>query len=355
MTRGALRVALVGYGLAGRVFHAPVLSAVDGLSLTSVVTACPERAVQVRVDHPHAAVLPDTDALWDRADQLDLVVLATPNRTHAPLALAALDAGLAVVVDKPLARDAAEGLTVVRAAEAAGLLLTVFHNRRWDADALTASRLLSDGSLGTPQRLETRFERWRPEPKGGWRESGDPLEGGGLLLDLGSHQVDQALHLLGPVAQVYAELDQRRPGVTVEDDVLLALTHSSGARSTHWLSATAAHLGLRLRLLGSSAAYVVQALDGQEAALRSGSIPGPGWGRVDPSAWGELVVGEQSTPVPSEPGNYPAFYAGVRDALRGGGPPPVTAREALDVLRILDAARTSAQTHQVVSLSPADG
>jgi len=182
-----VRVALVGYGLAGWWFHAPVLSAVKDISLDVVVTGSAERAAQVRGDHPDATVLPDVAALWGRSADVDLVVLATPNRSHAPLALAALEAGLPVVVDKPLARGAEEGLTVVRAAEAAGLLLSVFHNRRWDADALTAARLLADGSLGSPQRLETRFERWRPQPGSGWRESADPRDGGGLLLDLGSH------------------------------------------------------------------------------------------------------------------------------------------------------------------------
>ena len=345
-----MRVALVGYGLAGRWFHAPVLSAVKDISLDVVVTSSPERAAQVRGDHPEATVLPDVAALWGRSADVDLVVLATSNRSHAPLALAALEAGLPVVVDKPLARGAEEALTVVRAAEAAGLLLSVFHNRRWDADALTAARLIADGSLGSPQRLETRFERWRPQPGAGWRESADPRDGGGLLLDLGSHQVDQALHLLGPVSHVYAELDLRRPGVTVEDDVLLALTHTSGARSTHWLSATAAHRGPRLRLLGSRAAYVVDGLDSQEGALRAGERPSPGWGAVDPADWGVIVVGEQRTPVPSVPGDYRAFYVGVRDALRDGGAPPVPAREAVEVLRVLDAARTSARTRQVVAL-----
>lgn len=324
----------------------------DGLVLDVVVTASSERAAQVRGEHPGADVLPDAAALWARADELDLVVLATPNRSHVPLALAALAAGLPVVIDKPLARDAEQGLTVVRAAEDAGLLLSVFHNRRWDADARTADRLLTAGLLGAPQRLETRFERWRPEPGSGWRDSGDPQDGGGLLLDLGSHQVDQALHLLGPVTQVYAELDLRRPGVAVEDDVMLALTHRSGARSTHWLSATAAHLGPRLRLLGSRAAYVVEGLDGQEAALRAGDRPGPGWGEVEPSGWGRLVAGEQVTAVPSEPGDYRAYYVGIRDALLDGTAPPVTGREALEVLRVLDGARTSARTGRVVVLEP---
>jgi scyllo-inositol 2-dehydrogenase (NADP+) len=349
MIRDDLHVALVGYGLAGRFFHAPVLSAVDGLVLAAVVTSSPDRAAQARADHPGVDVLPDTDVLWQRAGDYDAVVVATPNRTHVPLALAAVSAGLPVVVDKPLARTAEEGLAVVQAAVAAGVLLTVFHNRRWDSDLRTAERLLADGALGEPWRLETRFERWRPEPRDGWRESPDPEEGGGLLLDLGSHQVDQALYLLGPVASVYAEVDRRRQGVGVEDDVMLALTHVGGARSTHWLSATAAQTGPRLRLLGSRAAYVVQGLDGQEDALRAGRRPGDGWGEVPESDWGVLGSGDQVSRVPSMPGDYRLFYRGLLTALRDGGPPPVRPEEALDVLRVLDAARRLAQSGQVAS------
>lgn len=344
-----LRVALLGYGMAGRFFHAPVLSAVPGLVLHTVVTGAPERAAQVRADWPDARVLPDADALWERADEVDVVVVATPNRSHVPLGLAAVRAGLPVVVDKPLARTADEAGELVAAAAQAGVLLTVFQNRRWDTDVRTAVRLLRDGELGAVLRLETRFERWRPEPKGGWRESGDPEEGGGLLLDLGSHQVDQALHLLGPAVRVYAELDVRRPGAQAEDDVLLALTHAGGARSTHWLSATAAHLGPRLRLLGSRAALVVEGLDGQEQALRSGRRPGPGWG--EDAAPALLVVGQERTSVRPEPGDYRLFYAGVRDAVRGAGPVPVDPSEVLQVLRVLDAARVSAQRGEVVALS----
>jgi predicted dehydrogenase len=173
-----------------------------------------------------------------------------------------------------------------------------------------------------------------------------------LLLDLGSHQVDEALYLLGPAVSVYAEADRRRPGVGVEDDVMLALTHAGGARSTHWLSATAAHAGPRLRLLGSRAAYVVQGLDGQEDALRAGQRPGEGWGEVPETDWGVLAAGEDTTRVPSMPGDYRLFYRGLLDALRDGGPPPVTPADALDVLRVLDAARSSARTRQVVSAGP---
>ena len=349
---GDLRVALLGYGIAGRVFHAPVLQSVPGLSLSCVVTRAPERVAQVRADWPAVEVLPDAETLWARADAVDLVVVATPNRSHVPLGLAAVAAGLPLVVDKPLARDEAEGRTLVDAAAQAGVLLTVFLNRRWDAELRTARRLLQEEVLGDPLRLETRFERWRPERREGWRESGDPEEGAGLLLDLGAHQVDQARSLLGPVVRVYAEVDVRRPGAQVEDDVMVALTHESGARSTTWLSAVAGQLGPRLRLLGSRGAYVHPGLDGQEAALRAGQRPGDGWGEVPPAAWGTLGAGDDVRPVPSSPGDYRLFYAGLRDALRDGAPLPVDAADALAGLRVLDAARTSGAQGRTVALDP---
>jgi scyllo-inositol 2-dehydrogenase (NADP+) len=338
-----LRVALLGYGLAGAVFHGPLVASVAGLRLAVVVTANPERAAQARREHPGVVVLDAPEQVWERAGELDLVVVATPNRTHAPLTLAALAAGLPVVVDKPMAVDAAEGQELVDRARARGLLLTVFQNRRWDGDLLTLRRLLHDGALGRVHRFESRFERWRPLPKPGWRESGGPQEAGGLLNDLGSHLVDQALHLFGPAAQVYGELDRRRPGMRVDDDAFVALAHASGVRSHLWMSAVAARLGPRLRVLGERAAYVKYGLDGQEDALRGGGRPDrPGWGEEPPERWGVLGTEEQARPVRTEPGAYQRFYEGLVAALRGQGPPPVDPADAVAALRVLDAARRSA-------------
>lgn len=200
----------------------------------------------------------------------------------------------------------------------------MFQNRRWDNDFLTLAALLAAGELGTVSRFESRFERWRPQPKGGWRESGDPAEIGGLLYDLGSHLVDQALTLFGPAATVYAESDVRRPGAHVDDDTFIAIGHTGGVRSHLWMSATTARLGPRFRVLGSSAGYVVHGLDPQEAALRDGLRPGPGWGTVPESARGTIGAGDDTRPVPTLPGDYPAYYAAVATALRDGTPPPVT-------------------------------
>ena len=347
-----LRVGLVGYGLAGSVFHAPLIASAEELALKLVVTSDPDRQSRVRAAHgEEVAAVADPDELFERADTLDLVVLASPNRTHAQLAERALAAGLPVVVDKPLTGTSAEAERLAELAEARGLLLSVFQNRRWDSDFRTLSALLADGELGEVHRFESRFERWRPRPKGGWRESGDPAEFGGLLSDLGSHVVDQALALFGPAATVYAESDVRREEAEADDDTFIAVTHRSGVRSHLWVSATAAQLGPRFRVLGDRGAFVKYGLDPQEAALRDGVPPGaPGWGSEPESAWGTLGALEDTRTVPSLPGDYPAYYRAVASALRTGAQPPVTALDAVEGLRVLEAARLSAAEGSVVPL-----
>jgi predicted dehydrogenase len=348
-------VGLVGYGLAGSVFHAPLIAATEGLVLDTVVTSNPERQEQARTEHPDVRIAATADELWPRAGELDLIVVASPNKTHVPIATAALEAGLPVVVDKPIAGTAAEARGLAALAEKRGVLLSVFQNRRWDNDFLTLRKLLSEGELGDVWRFESRFERWRPQPKGGWRESGDPAEIGGLLYDLGSHVVDQALVLFGPAASVYAEADIRRPGAETDDDTFIALTHTNGVRSHLYVSATTAQLGPRFRVLGSSAGYVKYGLDPQEAALREGLRPGTGWGQEPESLWGRIGAGESpltggGNPVPTVPGDYPAYYAAVAKAVREGGPNPVTALEAAAALDVLEAARRSAREGVAVKL-----
>ncbi|TXS36051.1 Gfo/Idh/MocA family oxidoreductase [Streptomyces sp. OR43] len=355
-----LRVGLVGYGLAGSVFHAPLIAATEGLVLDTVVTSNEERREQARAEFPEVRFAAAPDELWARADELDLIVIASPNKTHVPLATAALKAGLPVVVDKPVAGTAAGARELAALAEERGLLLSVFQNRRWDNDFLTLRSLIADGELGEVQRFESRFERWRPQPKGGWRESGDPQEIGGLLYDLGSHVVDQALVLFGPADRVYAESDVRRPGAAADDDTFVAITHTSGVRSHLYVSATTAQLGPRFRVLGSAAGYVKYGLDPQEAALREGTRPSAGvpWGVEDEALWGRLGSGESpltggGTPVRTLPGDYPAYYAAVADALRGKGENPVTALQAAAALDVLEAARRSARDGVTVALPAA--
>jgi predicted dehydrogenase len=344
-----LNGALIGYGLAGAVFHAPLISVTPGLRLAAIVTSDPRRRAQATRSHPDALVLDDAEQIWERADDLDVVVIAAANRAHARLASAALRAGLAAVVDKPLAPTAAQARGLVELAARSGRLLTVFHNRRWDGDFLTVQDLVAAGGVGRVHRFESRFERWRPQLKPGWRESAAPEDAGGILYDLGSHLIDQALCLFGPARRVYAEIDVRREAAEVDDDAFVALTHDSGVRSHLWMSALAAQLGPRMRVLGDEGAYVKHGLDVQEAALQEGRRPSePAWGQEQPQAWGQLGAGDGVRAVETRAGSWPAFYTRLVDALRGHGPPPVDAHDAVAGLEIIEAARQAAASGTTV-------
>jgi scyllo-inositol 2-dehydrogenase (NADP+) len=349
---GPVRTAVIGYGLAGSVFHAPLVAATEGLALTAIVTGDPDRAGAARQRYPQVRVVASVEALLARSADLDLIVVASPNASHVPVALAAIDAGLAVVIDKPVAATMAGAITLRDAAAGAGVLLSVFHNRRWDGDALTLRDLLADGALGTVHRFESRYERWRPRIKTGvWREEADPGSAGGLLYDLGSHLIDQALVLFGPVSTVYAEIDHIRPGAQVDDDVFVALTHRGGVQSHLWASSVAAAPGPRLRVLGTVAAYVKDGLDGQEQALRDGHTPRePDWGVEPESTWGRLGTPGQTRLIPTRPGAYQDYYTAIRDALLGRGPVPVPVEQAIDVLAVIEAAQRSAREVAIVTL-----
>ena len=353
-TDAHVRVGLVGFGLAGAVFHAPLIAATPGLRLAAIVTADAERAGSARTRYPDAALLDRAERLWAGEPAVDVVVIATPNRTHAPLALAALAAGRHVVVDKPLAPTAADAERVVAEARRRGLMLTVFQNRRWDGDFLTLRALLAERTLGDVFRFESRFERWRPTPKPGWRQDGSPEAAGGLLYDLGSHLIDQALVLFGPAASVYAELDPRYPGAAVDDDAFVALTHASGVRSHLWMNVLAAQGGPRLRVLGRAGAYTKHGLDVQEAALRAGVNPrDPAWGEDPAEQWGVVGAGDELRRIPTARGAYARFYAGVAAAVRDGAPPPVDAGDAVATMRVIEAAREAAAAGGVVRVGEA--
>jgi predicted dehydrogenase len=344
-------VALVGYGLAGEAFHAPLIAAEPGLELATVVTSSAERAARARERHPGVTVLAAADELWAARGRHDLLVVASLNVTHVPLGLAGLEAGMHVVVDKPLAARVQDARRLEEAAAERERVLAVFQNRRFDGDFLTLQRLLGERVLGRVLRFESSFERWRPEVRqGAWRERGTLEEAGGLLFDLGSHLVDQALVLFGPVETVYAELDRRREGVEVDDDDFVALRHRSGVRSHLRMSHMAAQQGPRMRVSGSAAAYVKWGLDVQEASLRSGRVPGePGWGEEPPESWGSLGAGDDVRTVRTEPGDYPRFYRELVATIQTGAPPPATAAEAIAGLAVIEAALESARTEATIA------
>jgi predicted dehydrogenase len=268
-----------------------------------------------------------------------------------PLAHAAIAAGIPVLLDKPLAPSSAEGRSLVDDARQRNVPLTVFQNRRWDGDLLTLQRLLDDGDLGDVVQFESRFERWRLEARTGWRGSSAPDQAGGLLFDLGSHLIDQALLLFGPAAHVYAELDRRRPGSDVDDDAFVAIAHASGVRSHLWMSILASQRGPRLRVLGTKASYVKFGMDVQEDALRRGELPtSPSWGEEPESSWGRVGTDEDFRPVRTKRGNYGELYRRLAEALRTGGPMPVDPNDAVAVLDVIEAARRAAAERKVVHL-----
>ena len=346
---GDLRVAIIGYGLAGASFHAPFVAATDGLEVAAIVTRNEERRAQALADFPDVTLVDTADDLWANAGDYDLVVVAAANDAHAPLSIAALEAGLNVVVDKPMAPTPDAARSMIDAAAAAGRMLTVFQNRRWDCDFLTARKLLAEGTLGELTRFESRFERFRPELKeGAWRESADPAKAGGVLFDLGAHTIDQAVQLCGPVAMVYAEVEILRPGGRVDDDAFVALTHASGVHSHLRMSQAVAVGGPRLRVNGTVAGLEVEGLDPQEDALRDGRKPTEAhWGVAPPAV---LASAAGTKPVVQEPGNYGAFYAGVRAAIADGAPPPVDPADALKTLEIIAAAQQSAAEKRTIML-----
>jgi len=342
------RIALVGYGLAGRVFHAPLIQATPGLALHTVVSS---DAGKVHADLPDVRVVDDVQAALDDP-AIDLVVIASPNATHAPLAIAALQAGKPVVVDKPFAIDLAQARTVAAAARASGRLLAVFHNRRWDADFLALRALVEAGTLGEIAEVHSHFDRFRPTVPDRWRERAGP--GAGLWLDLGPHLVDQALQLFGVPDAVQADIAIQRTGAEVDDYVHVVLRYPRLRVILH-AGALVPGAGVRFAVHGTGGSWFKRGLDPQEAALRAGGAPGgENWG-VDPAPGQMLRVDADGAlhdaPSPTAAGDYRMFYAGIRDAIRDGAPPPVTVDEALDVMRVLQAGIDSAANGRVVALS----
>ena len=343
-TRSSVRVGLLGYGDAGRGIHAPLLDEA-GLPVTVVATADPERAARARAERPDAAVVPGLDALLERRDEVDVVVLASATAAHVDQVLACVGAGVPVVVEKPLGVDAASARRAVEAAAAAEVPLTVFHDRRLDPEQLTLARLATSGALGEVFRLERRWERWRPVPKQRWREDADPSDGGGLVLDLQSHLVDSATQLLGPVTHVHADLAART--TRAEDDAFLLLTHAGGARSHLSALSLAGAPGPRTRALGTRGAYLVGPYEAETSAFEALAAP--------EGCTGWLVRGAEREAVPTAPGGHADFYRTVAAALalpsdQQQGAMPVQPSEALAVMTVLDAARRSSATRQVVAL-----
>jgi predicted dehydrogenase len=347
---GSIGVGICGYGLAGRSFHAPFIAAVDGLHIAAVATTREDRRAAVRDDHPDAAVVDSFDDLLDRRD-VEVVVLASPNATHVPLGIRALEAGRHVVTDKPIATDVGSAESLVEVAERTGRILSVYHNRRFDGDFLTVRSLLGAGTLGPIDSLESRFEIRVPLADA-WREDAD--QAGGPHRDLGAHLVDQALLLFGDAVRVFGQLDRRRPDTAVDDSAFVAIEHVGGERSRIWTSLISAWGRPRFRVRGLAGEYVKDERDPQEERVVAGMKPtDPGFGDDLPEHWGRVhAIGADPVAIRTEPGDYRRYYAAFRDAVRDGTPPPVDPLDAIRGLRILEAAEESSRTGSVVRLGP---
>ncbi|KRE82065.1 Gfo/Idh/MocA family oxidoreductase [Arthrobacter sp. Soil763] len=341
----AIRTAVAGFGLSGSVFHAPLIAANPAFRLAAIATSDPGRKAAAAAAHPDARLVDTPAALLDLAEGLDLIVLGTPPAMHYPLAKAALEAGLDVVVDKPFTVRSDEGKELVELAARLGRVLSVFHNRRWDGDFLTVRGLLESGALGAVSRFESRFERWSPAVTKAWKAAATAGDGGGVLFDLGTHLLDQALQLFGPATVTHAELAARRDGERADDDAFVALRHESGVTSHLAMNLLCAQQGPRFRLLGSGGGFTKHGVDPQEPYLAAGGSPLDAAYGVEDTAWaGQLGRDGHLDRLPTERGAYPEFYRLLAEKIADGGassalPLPVNPADAVEVLTLIEQAR----------------
>jgi predicted dehydrogenase len=342
MTQTPIRVALIGYGFSGKTFHAPLIRAVPGLELVVVGSS---DAAKVHADLPGITVLGDPLTAVTTPD-IDLVVIATPNDSHAPLADAALNAGKHVVVDKPFTLDLASARALTATAARHDRLLTVFHNRRWDSDFLTVRQALADDVIGTVKHFESHFDRFRPQVRDRWREGDGP--GSGLWFDLGPHLLDQALQLFGLPDSVTGNLAVLRDGARSDDWAHVVLDYPD-KRVVLQASMLVAGGSPRFIVHGTAGSIVKQRPDVQEQQLLAGMTPGAdGWG-ADPDA---LIVHDGDggqREIASLPGNQRLFYAGLVEALHRRAPDPVPPVQAIAVMACIEAAAESARTLRAIA------
>jgi predicted dehydrogenase len=343
ISESAVRVGLIGYGFSGKTFHAPLIAAAPGLALRAVASRDPEK---VHADFPEAAVHKTPVTLATSPD-IDLVVIASPNPSHAPLARLALDAGKHVVVDKPFTLDLASARDLVALADAKDLILSVFHNRRWDSDFLTIRRALAQGLAGAVSQFEAHFDRFRPQVRDRWREDGSL--GGGLWFDLGPHLIDQALQLFGLPDRVQANFAHQRAGARAEDWAHVVLDYGQRRAVLHAAMLVAGGTS-RFVVHGEAGSLEKRHGDPQEAQLIGGMRPGDaGWGH-DPDPLIVYGPNHERRTIAATPGDQSRYYTSLVDALNGRTSDAVTSIQALAVMSILEAAIESARLRRSVDL-----
>ena len=356
-----IQVGLIGFGFAGRIFHSNVIQAVEGLELAAIVQRSEPKSggFGAAAAFPHVRILTSVEELL-KDNSIELVVVATPNATHLPIARQCLLAGRDVVIDKPFALNSTEAAELVQLARDRGRLLSVYQNRRWDGDFLTVRSLLENERLGRLVMFESHYDRFRQLPRlHAWRENGGP--GGGVLFDLGAHLVDQALVLFGVPASVWASVRMEREGARIDDAFDLYLhypaSHSQAVPSglSVWLRATclARDPGARFTLNGTQGTFRKFGMDCQEAHLLAGDVfSSKPWGVEGPEHWGTLTLDEGGEPVstriPTEAGDYRGYYINIRDAIRGHAALEVTPLQAWRTMRVLEMAAESSRTGSTI-------
>ncbi|ASQ17791.1 oxidoreductase [Enterobacter cloacae] len=343
----SIRVGLIGYGYASKTFHAPLIAGTPGMALAAVSSS---DATKVHADWPTVPVVSEPKHLFNDPN-IDLIVIPTPNDTHFPLAKAALEAGKHVVVDKPFTVTLSQARELDALAKSLGRLLSVFHNRRWDSDFLTVKALLSEGTLGEITYFESHFDRFRPQVRNRWREQAGP--GSGIWYDLAPHLLDQAVNLFGLPVSMTVDLAQLRPGAQTTDYFHAVLSYPQRRIVLHGTMVAAAE-SARYIIHGTRGSYVKFGLDPQEDRLKNGErLPQEDWGYdmrdgVVTKVEGETLVEET---LLTSPGNYPAYYAAVRDALNGTGENPVPASQAIQIMELIELGIESAKHRATLCLA----
>ena len=343
----SIRVVLIGYGYASKTFHAPLIAGTPGMALAAVSSS---DATKVHADWPTVPVVSEPKHLFNDPN-IDLIVIPTPNDTHFPLAKAALEAGKHVVVDKPFTVTLSQARELDALAKSLGRLLSVFHNRRWDSDFLTVKALLSEGTLGEITFFESHFDRFRPQVRNRWREQAGP--GSGIWYDLAPHLLDQAVNLFGLPVSMTVDLAQLRPGAQTTDYFHAVLSYPQRRIVLHGTMVAAAE-SARYIIHGTRGSYVKFGLDPQEDRLKNGErLPQEDWGYdmrdgVVTKVEGETLVEET---LLTSPGNYPAYYAAVRDALNGTGENPVPASQAIQIMELIELGIESAKHRATLCLA----
>lgn len=348
-----INVGLLGFGMAGRVFHAPVISSIPGFRLRKIRANRPASIELAQATYPSAEIVGDDKAILDD-ENIDLVVVATTNATHYTLAKAALRAGKHVVVEKPFTVTSDEATELIALAKHQHRILTVYHNRRWDSDFKTIRKLLENKLLGNLVEYEVHFDRFRNVPAPNtWKEESTP--GTSLLYDLGSHLIDQALYLFGLPQEVTADLRIQRPGGKIIDNFEVILHYPDGLKVTLKAGMLVKQPGPHFILSGDQGSFVKYGMDVQEAALKAGLSPAANadwgiepealWGRLDTDYNGLRLVGK----VQSEPGNYRGFYENVYKAIRGEEELVVKPEQARNTIRVIELAMQSSEEKRTLS------